>query len=405
MTTSSADVCVVGAGPHGLAITAHLLTARRALRVTVVDPAGAWLTTWRDQFARLDISVLRSAMVHHPGVDPGGLGTFTRRRNRPTSGLPYGVPLASVFEEYCAELVDGLDLASVVVADRVERVDEDGTVTTATATFRAERVVIASNHSRPHVPRAFADALVTSDRVVHSADVDLRSLRDLTGERIVVVGGGMTAGHLACGALARGADVVQLVRRPIAVRDFDVEPGWLGPRELDRFGAERDPARRLALAVEARGGGSVPPWMHAALAAHVDAGRLRHLVGDTEAIDVATDVAIGADHVSLTLTGADGEPVPIEADRCWLATGRTPQLDPALDHVGVDTVDGYPVLDPTLRVRGTRIHIVGRLAAPTIGPAAGNLWGARVAARHITRAITDVDLDHDAIVRIPAPTR
>lgn len=397
MTTSSVDVCVVGAGPHGLAVAAHLLTARPALRVTVIDPSGAWLTTWRDQFARLDIPVLRSAMVHHPGVDPGGLGTFTRRRSRPTSGLPYGVPLAAVFEEYCHELVAELGLASVVVSDRVERVDEDGTVTTSRATFRADRVVIASNHSRPHVPRAFADAMATNDRIVHSTDVDLRSVCDLTGERIVVVGGGMTAGHLACGALARGADVVQLVRRPISVRDFDVEPGWLGPRELDRFGAERDPAKRLALAVAARGGGSVPPWMHAALEAHVDAGRLGRLEGDAEALDVGA----GADHVSLTL---DGDSTAIEADRCWLATGRTPVLDPALDHVGVDTVGGYPVLDPTLRVRRTHIHVVGRLAAPTIGPAAGNLWGARVAARHITRSITDIDLDHDAIVRIPAPT-
>jgi len=72
-------VCVVGAGPHGLAVTTHLLSADPSLRdrLVVVDADGRWLSTWHEQFARLEIDVLRSPVVHHPDVDPGQLAHFT----------------------------------------------------------------------------------------------------------------------------------------------------------------------------------------------------------------------------------------------------------------------------------------------------------------------------------------
>ncbi len=398
MTVRSVDVCIVGAGPHGLAVATHLIAARPTLRggIVVLDPAGAWLTTWRDQFARLGIDVLRSAMVHHPGVDPGGLGTFTRRRSQPTSGLPYGIPLASVFDGYCDELIESLGLADIVIADRADRIDvgDECIVATPGRTIRATRVIVASNPSRPCVPAAFVDAVSSSDRVVHSSRIDLRTHGSLLGQRVIVVGGGLTAGHLACGAIRRGADVIQIVRRPVVVRDFDVEPAWLGPRELNRFGVERSPERRLALVRAARGGGSVPPWMDEALATHRERDRLQRIVHDLS----DARVVAGADRVRIDLAGT-----VVDADRCWLATGSTPAVDaePALADLDLESVDGYPLLDPDLCLRGTRVHVVGRLAAPTIGPAAGNLWGARVAARRITRSITGIDLDIDPIVRVP----
>jgi cation diffusion facilitator CzcD-associated flavoprotein CzcO len=396
----SVDVCIIGAGPHGLAVSTHLVTARPALRdrLVVIDPAGTWLTTWRDQFARLGIDVLRSAMVHHPGVDPGGLGAYTQRRAEPTSGLPYGIPLAAVFEGYCNHLIGCHGLAGSVLAARALQVgagDEPHVVTTG-GIIRAQRVIVAANPCRPCIPAVFGDALRTSDRIKHSSRLDLRTLRSLTGERVIVIGGGLTAAHLVCGAIERGADVTQIVRRPVVVRDFDVEPAWLGPRELNRFGVERDPARRVALVRGARGGGSVPPWMDELLAAHCEQGRLQRIVRDL------TDARVVAepDGVRIDLAGT-----VVDAQQCWLATGTTPALDadPALAELDVESVDGYPVLDPDLCLRGTRVHVVGRLAAPTIGPAAGNLWGARVAARRISRAVTGIDLDADAVARIPAP--
>jgi len=50
------------------------------------------------------------------------------------------------------------------------------------------------------------------------------------------------------------------------------------------------------------------------------------------------------------------------------------------------------------------VFVTGRLATTELGPAAGNLWGARMAARAISRAITSVDLDADAMAVIEPPS-
>jgi hypothetical protein len=91
----------------------------------------------------------------------------------------------------------------------------------------------------------------------------------------------------------------------------------------------------------------------------------------------------------------------IVADRCWLATGTAPDIraDEALAGAVDHHVDGVPVLDHDLRVGSNGLFVAGRLAMIELGPAAGNLWGARMAARRISRAIVGVDLRSDDTVQ------
>ena len=66
-------------------------------------------------------------------------------------------------------------------------------------------------------------------------EVDLR-LAALHGKRIAVIGGGMTAAHLALGALERGAATVLLIARsPVTVQEFACSPGWTGSKLLTGF--------------------------------------------------------------------------------------------------------------------------------------------------------------------------
>ena len=76
--------------------------------------------------------------------------------------------------------------------------------------------------------------------------------------------------------------------------------------------------------------------------------------------------------------------VECEVDRVWAATGSVPDLRvaPALAGLaasGAPHIDGWPVLDDTLQWRDG-FYVIGALAALTLGPAAGNLGGARAAA-------------------------
>ncbi len=378
---------VLGAGPHALTLVLLLLETHPEQRehLTVVDPAGRWLDRWDDAFERFDIATLRSPGVHHPHPDPGALEHFARCRDLPGTGLPYGIPSTIAFRTFCRDLIERHDLEGLVERGRAVGLERDGRAVRVVLEHRAltaDRVVVANDpHRRTLPPWVAALPPLPVHQLAHSADVDLRTAV-LDGEHIGVVGGGLTAAHLALGAVKRGATVTWLTRRPVTERMFDVEPGWLGPLQLEGFHAEPDPHRRRAMATAARGGGSVPPWIVPAIEQARAAGRLS--TASTAGITGGT-----LDGGRLTLAGTDVTVAPL--DRLWLATGTTADLAGAraLHAVCHDTptVEGLPVTGPDLRLGPWPVHVMGRLATLALGPAAGNLWGARQGARAIVSSL------------------
>ncbi|MBL8775184.1 MAG: SidA/IucD/PvdA family monooxygenase [Acidimicrobiales bacterium] len=383
------ELLIVGAGPHGLSSALHLVEADPSLRhqMAVVDPDG-WLGRWDRQFAQLDIAHLRSPAVHHPGPDAS---TFSRWCAEEGVSLerPYGIPDATAFRAHCAHLISDAGLEEAVTPTSVHRIGvTEGDVTallTDGTTIRARHVVLAVNPARRRLPNWVFDVLpVPGSALDHAGDVDLRDV-SLDAEHVVVVGGGLTAGHLAVGAARRGAHVTLLARRPLRSSMFDTDPGWLGPRELNGFTAIADPRARLSACRAARNGGSMPPWM---------LHRIRSLSA-AGAVDVRAPARIcGAQRAGIGLDLVLGDETVLHADRVWLATGtdsdvRAHRLTaPLLESHPTPVCDGFPVLDETLRWPGTSVHLIGRPAMLTLGPAAGNLWGARMGARAITAHLT-----------------
>lgn len=374
------EVAIVGAGPQGLAAALHLLDRDPALvdELVVVDPAG-WMGTWRDHFGRLDIAHLRSPGVHHPSPDPHAFGKWSDEHDC-SSGLPYSIPTTEAFDLFCDHLVRDAGLAEHVVPTRARRLVpgqrrsilhlDDGT------TIAARHVIVAVNPARRQLPHwVFQLPLLEAHRFGYADDVDLRTL-DLTDERVAVVGGGLTAAHLAIGAIRRGGHVTICSRRPLRESMFDTDPGWLGPKSLDHFHSLRQRSERCAVALAARDGGSIPPWMTRQLRDQQRHGRLEQR---TEATIVAR---LAASHdVELRI---EDDPRPV--DRIWLATGTVPDVRAhrltrflCEDHP-TEIIEGWPVLDEQLRWPGTNVHLLGRPAMLEIGPAAGNLWGCRVGA-------------------------
>ena len=386
-----APVCVLGAGPHGLAAVLHLKRADPALadEIVVIDPSGRWMSTWDNQFAQLGIDVLRSPIVHHPAPDVDALSYFVARRGFGRSGLPYDPPMADAFRAFTRHITEEAELADplAVRPNRVTaEVDGGGVrIETSGSPIVADRLIVATNPHRRSIP-SWVWLLCGQGRAefAHAHDVDLGSLPDLAGHRVTVVGGGLTAGHLAIGAVERGASVDLVARRPLQIRAFDTDPGWLGPKYLRDFEDCPDPRRRFELARAARGGGTMPQWMR---------DQLDH---DRVTIHEGAQVRGAAptpDGYCLELTNGES----IRTHRVWLATGTTPDLgalrclEPLLPDIA--TIGGLPVTDDDLRVGMHPVHVAGRLAIHTLGPAAGNLWGARQAALRITRAITGIDIE------------
>ncbi len=381
---------IIGAGPHGLTFALRAVEAglRPGVDLEVVDPAGSWLRGWKQRFAAHRITTLRSPGVHHPALDPGALHRFAAERDQ-RSGGTYGQPITEAFNAFCDHLADDAGLTDIVNPVHAHLLAaEDGAVTVLCRdhdVITADHVVLASNPGRRRIPN-WVDDLLPLPRTVlaHSGDVDLRGL-DLVGETITVVGGGLTAAQLTLGAVDCGAEHVHLVtRRPLRSSTFDVDPGWLGPKHLADFW-QLAPADRADAVFDARDGGSVPTSTLA---------ELRRAEADgTVSLHEDARVVAGAISGDLPLLVL-GDETHLCADRVWLATGTECTVDACrlLDDVAAvhpcAVHRGLPDLGHDLTWPGTTLHITGRLASLQLGPAAGNIWGARQAVDRIMPAVT-----------------
>jgi len=387
---------IAGAGPHALALAARLLCKRPSWRrrLRVVDPAGAWLSRWQRQMGQYEIPWLRSPSPHHPHPNPHALRRFALERQRAWQlEGPYGLPHTDLFADFCSSVVEEFGLAASLANGHLTqlRLPPSGsgplTLSFADGTEQqARRLVIATGAGAPRLPAWVAPCAGRHPReaLQHSSTIDLRALPSLHGQRIAIVGGGLTAAHLVLGALRLGARVVLLCRRTLRERPFDADPGWLGPKYLKGFEAEPSMARRRQLVLEARDGGSIPPET---------AHRLR------QAARHGNNLTIFEGFLVQKAQWVDGgwillgpEDTHLSADRLWLATGQRlgvshcPLMRQLQQQRPAPLEGDWPLLGPDLSWPGTSVSVMGGLAALQLGPAARNLYGGRLAAQRITRA-------------------
>ena len=234
--------------------------------------------------------------------------------------------------------------------------------------------------------------------------------RPLGKGQLLVIGGGLSAAHLACEAVRCGwANVTLVARHRMAVRPFDIDEAWMRRHlsaELEACEAEffaACPAERRTLLRRARPGGSLT---RASLA---DLDELRRR-GQLELLEEAYVLEAcwstpeastklkagphteGAWIVSLIREGGGGVggTSSLVVDAIWLATGA--RLDVAdvlvlqslLHAQPQPTHGGLAELTPSLRWNETTpLYISGALAALQLGPDAFNLAGAGQGASRI----------------------
>ncbi len=379
---------IVGAGPAGLAV-ASALRCHGEDDLEVLDPGGGWLERWHHRFAAQDIAHLRSPAVHHPHPDPFALLAGAADGELVRAGQA-NLPTTAAFARFITTLVEALELQHAVTPAEAVRLDIDGDgracVTGSDDVIRRpERVVLATNARRPSVPPALR-AWSRHPCVAVGDDADVR--RTPSGGEVLIVGGGISAGHLALGAVARGARVRLVSRRRLMVRRYDTHPTWLGPKKLRPFAAEPDPERRRQLIDQARGGGSMPHWMRRSLAQATEDGAL--VLHQRRTI-----AAVRPRRERLAVSLDDGS--TSEVDALWCATGgaldaSTDPLCAALRRARPTPIArGLPELDAALRWPGTEVHLVGAAAGLLLGPTAGNLVGHRRAAQRIAAVVRGDD--------------
>ena len=389
------DLAVIGAGPQALTLVTHLLQKKKSLhrKILVFDASGVWMSRWHHQFAALEIPHLRSPAVHHPDPDAYALRRFAELRPQELYP-PYSLPGTTLFKEFCQDVVKRWQLQDRLVPLAVEELEpivhhsrkrfllglKDG------RSLLARRVVLAAGSHQPNLPEWVKEipANFPKDRLLHANQIDLRTLH-LKNERILIVGGGLTSGHLALGALARGAKVVLTHRRQFREKLFDSDPGWLGPKYLKAFWDEPHWGDRWEMIQAARDGGSLT------MAVMTQLRRANHCqqLSFQECCRV-----VQAQWQEFYWQVQCDNGTTQEFDRIWLATGTrlNAETEPLLSTMNkvfpIPLVNGLPILEKDLRWGKSDLFLMGGLTALRVGPAARNLSGGRMASRCIVPALT-----------------
>jgi lysine/ornithine N-monooxygenase len=379
------DVAVVGAGPFGLSVAAHLGDRR-------VRAFGAPMQTWRtrmppDMRLRSDWEETSLSAPQDRGSIQVWSDTAGEPRQEPIP-LPMFLRYADWFRE---TFVPENDPADVV---QIERANGGFRVTTAGGEESdARHVVIAVGVTPfPHAPPPFEGQM--GDGLMHA--IDRQDYSPYAGGRVIVVGGGQ--GGLEAAALARraGADVEVIVRSH--VRWFtDREPykprtplqrrlyrlaypvvGY-GPPPLNRLALHPDlfavlpeTARRRVARRILRAGGS--PWVR---------GEIEGKVRITEGVTVQRLDRTG-DRMRLSLSDGSSR----EADAVVVSAGFRFGLDKmgflAPEVAGRIAVrEGWPVLDRYFRSSDPDVQLVGFAAERRFGPIARFVSGSRFSAHRV----------------------
>jgi len=383
------DVAVVGAGPFGLSVAAHL--AHKRVRVF-----GGPMQTWRtcmppDMRLRSD---WEETSLSAPG-DRGSIDVWSRAageaREEPIP-LQMFLRYADWFRGTFVPACDPSDVAHVDRAGGRFRV-----TSAAGEEVDAVSLVVAVGVTPfPHAPPPFDG--VMGDGI--SFAIERQDYSPYGGGRVIVVGGGQ--GGLEAAALARraGAEVEVVIRSQLR---------WFTDREPYR---PRGPLRRRAyrLAYPVVGYGPPPlnrlalhPDLFAALPAAARrrvAARILRAGGSPWVRDEVQGRVAVTEGVAVQRVQRRGERIHLElsdgsvrdADAVVVSAGfrfdldRLGFLSPTVK-AAIDVRDGWPVLDRGFRSSDPDLLFVGFAAERRFGPIARFVSGSRFTAHRVGEAL------------------
>ena len=248
---SDVDVAIIGAGPYGLSLAAHLGAARVSYR-----HLGVPMRLWRGAMPRG--MFLKSQGFASNLSDPAGTHTleaFCHATGRPYKG--YGLPVSlETFVSYGQWFQSQLDLKvdEVAVTGMGQRGDGFELALADGERFASRTVVVAIGVEHfAYVPAPLSD-LPASACTHSSAHTDLAAFR---GKEVAVVGAGQSALESAALLHENGAKVQVLARRrAIAWNGPPLDPG---PSPAEAAEGTRGRARLgLVHLVLLRASGSLP---------------------------------------------------------------------------------------------------------------------------------------------------
>ena len=401
-------ITIIGGGIHGISIALRLLreVPTAAKQLAIVDRHPRPLTQWRDKTERQGMTFLRSPVVHHISPDALGIVEYAERHNR-TSELapPYSQPSTQLFWDFCNDALASVGAGfpcppkhNIYYQFDVAKLRWDKgsgkfpfrLISTRNEGFRSRCVILAIGADDcAYMPPAFIQwQRQFPESVIHASQFAVGS-EDKRGseDKIVIVGGGLTAGTLAKSLSERGYNVALIARKPLRTEQFDFPPIWLGPKTLTEFANETDFRRRYDIIQRNRGEGSITPDIMEALmkAPNID------LYPETCICNIgAAKKSKSEQRLEIKTTRG----LITDVSRVILATGyqfdlrRYGFLEELITQHQIPLIRGLPRLDADLQLHPIlNLFGSGTIAQLQIGPAAGNIAGASLAYERLCKKL------------------
>lgn len=384
------DWIVIGGGIQGTTM-AHFLVQMRKVpieKLAIVDPQKAPLENWHSCTEKIDMTFLRSPSVHHLDVEPFSLQKFVsknRSLNKQDFYGRYKRPSLYAFSEHCRHLIRDSNLLQAWHKGRVvslsRRKKHWMVITEEGKKLEGLNVVLAIGVSEQTYWPEWAKLLKNKDTqsVGHIFD---SSFSFNESQEITIVGGGISAAHLAIKLSKQGRSVHLITRHPLRIIDFDSDPAWLGPKNQLRFREEASYQKRRSFITDARHRGSMPRDIYIKL---MEQTRKNNLTISKDEIQEA--------NIKETKIILHGKTTQYKTETIVLATGFSSSLPgkewltPLINTENLQCSDcGYPIVSSSLQW-SNNLYVVGALAELEIGPISRNISGARQAAEQIVQSL------------------
>ncbi len=392
--TEIVDVAIIGAGPYGLSIAAHLSGAGMDYRIF-----GSPMHTWRTSMP--EGMVLKSEGNASNLYDPGG--ELTLQKYCSQNGLPYAhtgypIPLTTFIDygiafqrQFVPHLEDRQVAAAIPTPDGFDLRLQDGGLA------RARRLIVAAGiRAYEYIPPEIEG--LPRSLVSHSAAHV--KVSGFTGQKIAIVGGGASAVNLAALLHKNGADVTLIVREDAVAYCGPPQPRtW-----LDRI---KEPESGLGTGWRSWACCAMPGVFHAmperfrlmVVRKHLPAApgwTLQPLVDGVVPTIAGATIARAREsggRVNLELALRGGGTKALTADHVIAGTGYRVDMR-RLAFLGQEILDRLNCIDHTPRLSRRfessipGLFFVGTAAANSFGPMMRFAYGANFAAKRLTEYLS-----------------
>jgi thioredoxin reductase len=390
LTISTVDIAVIGAGPYGLSLAAHLRKGRQSVRIF-----GSPMNSWSHHMPRG--MHLKSEGFASSLYDPKAeftLKSYCAERAAPYADIGLPVPIDTFIaygQEFQRRYVPHLE--NVQISSLKQSSDHFQLTTAAGEDLRARQVVVAAGIIQfAYLPPLLAP--MPGSMVSHSSQHS--DLSGFKGRKVAVLGAGASALDIAALLLEGGASAELIARREsLQFHDPPNEPRPL----LQRIKAPRS---GLGTGWRSRMCTDIPLVFHAMPESLRIRAVARHL-GPAPCWFIRDTVANRLPmHLGVTVAGIharDGRPClllrqparedrQLEVDHVIAATGyraavsRLTFIDETVQS-RVSTAEGAPILGRHFESSVPGLYFVGAAAANSFGPLLRFAYGANFAAKRL----------------------